>query len=77
MPWASPARISSASASLVVASTPDEGIEGVPVELMVSAVNHPLPHFLPRARMPLPRRTGKTWGGERKGQPPSRSLAMS
>jgi hypothetical protein len=45
---------------LVVAWTPEEGIEGVPVELVVPAVNHALPHFLLRARMPLPRRTGKT-----------------
>jgi hypothetical protein len=43
---------------LVVASTPDEGIEGVLVELVVPAVNHALPHFLLSARMPLPRRTG-------------------
>ena len=45
---------------LVVASTPDEGIEGALVELVVPAANHALPHFLLRARMPLPRRTGKT-----------------
>jgi hypothetical protein len=43
---------------------------------VAAAVNHALPHFLPRPRMPLPR-TGKTWRGERKGQPPSRGLAMS
>jgi hypothetical protein len=58
---------------LVVASTPDDRVEGAPVDPVVSAVNHAFPRFLLRRPRGchLSRRVGEAWRTARGCQPQS------